>query len=195
MKDSIAAKILEVALAREALKFGEFKLSAGGTSSYYFDARLVTLDPEGAYYVARAFLPVIKECGAEAIAGPTIGADPIVASVAVMSHLEGVGIPGLIVRNQPKEHGAGRLVEGPLKHGARVAVVDDTCSTGKSLFHAIQAIEAEGCTVVKVMSILDRRQGGSHQIRFRGYDFYTILEANEKGQIAPAGPARGVPAR
>ena len=185
MSNSEAETILKLAKERGALKFGEFKLSAGGTSPYYFDGRLITLDPEGAYHVARAIIPVLKECGAEAIAGPTVGADPIVSTVAVMSYLDGDPIPGLIVRMEAKQHGRGRAIEGPLAQGSRVAVVDDACTTGSSLLHAIDAVEEAGCQVVKVIVILDRRQGGSDEIRRRGYDFVALLQADERGGITP----------
>ena len=180
-----AAAILELAKRKGALAFGEFQLSAGGTSPYYFDGRLVTLDPEGAGMVARALLPILRERGAEAIAGPTLGADPIVSSVSLLSGEEGPPIPGLIVRKEAKEHGAGRLIEGPLTEGARVAVVDDACSTGANLFHAIDAVEQAGCQVVVVACILDRHQGGSDEIRRRGYEFVSLLEADERGDIRP----------
>ena len=185
MDGSEADAILRHAKGIGALKFGEFRLSAGGLSSYYFDGRIVTLDPEGAYRVATAFYPILRDCGAEAIAGPTVGADPIVASVATISHLKGHPIPGLIVRKETKEHGAQRMIEGSLKPGAKVAVVDDTCSSGGSLLHAIDAIEEAGCRVVKVLCILDRHLGGSDEIRRRGYDFLALLEADEDGRIVP----------
>ncbi len=184
---SEAEVILELSKRLKALMFGEFKLSAGGTSSYYFDGRVLTLDPEGAYHVAKAFLPILKECGAEAICGPTLGADPIVASVSVMSHVEGHPIPGLIVRKEAKGHGGKRAIEGPIAGVKKVAVVDDTCTTGSNLFHAIEVAEAAGLEVVKVMCILDRRQGGSDEIRRRGYDFASLLEADDSGQIRPTG--------
>ena len=178
-----AETILEVAKATGALEFGEFELSAGGKSAYYFDGRLVTLDPKGAYHVAKALLPILREIGAEAVAGPTVGADPMVSAVALMSHTEGPPIPGLIVRTEAKTHGAKRLIEGPLVQGARVAVVDDSCSTGASLFHAIDAVEAAGCSVAAVMCILDRHMGGSDEIKRRGYDFIALLEADPEGRI------------
>jgi orotate phosphoribosyltransferase len=182
---SEAEAILELAKRKGALKFGEFTLSAGGVSSYYFDGRLITLDPEGAYRVASAIVPILKECDAEAIAGPTLGADPIVAAIAVVSHLQGHPISGLIVRKEAKEYGGARAIEGPLVPGARVAVVDDACTSGASLFHAIDAVEAAGCLVVKVIALLDRREGGSEELRRRGYDFVALLEADEAGQITP----------
>jgi orotate phosphoribosyltransferase len=182
---SEAAIIFDLAKQLGALSFGEFKLSAGGTSPFYFDGRLITLDPAGGYAIAKALLPVLADCKAEAIAGPTLGADPIVSAVAVISHTQGRPISGAIVRKEAKTHGGGRLIEGPLKEGARVAVVDDTCTSGASLIHAIDAVEAAGCQVVKVMTILDRREGGSDEIRRRGYDFYALLQANERGEITP----------
>ena len=185
MAKSAAEIILELAKQKGALTFGEFQLSAGGTSSYYFDGRLITLDPEGAYHVAKAIIPILRESRAEAIAGPTLGADPIVSSVAVLSYLEGRPIPALIVRKETKQHGGMRSIEGPLTQGARVAVVDDTCSTGASLLHAIAAVEQADCEVVKVISILDRHQGGSDEIRRRGYEFVALLEANESGEVTP----------
>lgn len=188
MTASHAQAILDLAKQSGALMFGEFQLSAGGASSYYFDGRIVTLDPRGAYLVAQAFLPILRQCGAHAVAGPTLGADPIVAAVAMASHLDGgASIPGLIVRKEAKEHGGKRAIEGPLMPpGARVAVVDDACSTASSLFHAIEAVEAAGCEVVKVLAILDRRMGGSDELRRRGYDFAALLEADADGNIAPA---------
>ena len=192
--ESLAETILELAKRKGALTFGDFRLSSGKTSSYYFDGRLITLDPEGAYHVARAFLPILVECGAEAVAGPTVGADPIVAAVALMSHVQGLSssegksrpIPGLIVRKEPKQHGTGQAIEGSVWSGARVAVVDDSCTKGGSLLHAIQAVEEAGCRVVKVLCILDRCEGGSEEIRRRGYDFTALLEADACGNIVPA---------
>ena len=181
---SDAEGVLDLAKRRGALRFGEFRLSSGGTSNYYFDGRLVTLDPEGAYLVARAMLPILKECSAEAIAGPTLGADPIVSAVALLSYLDGTPIPGLIVRKEAKGYGGKKVIEGPLREGMRVAVVDDTCTTGGNVFNAIEAVKAAGCEVVRVICILDRREGGSDEIRRRGYLFTALLEASESGEIA-----------
>ena len=184
-----ASTILKLAKDKGALLFGEFKLSAGGTSGYYFDGRILTLDPEGGYRVAQAFLPILRECGAQAIAGPTLGADPIVSAVSVVSSIEGYPIPGLIVRKETKEHGGKRAIEGPtatLCEGASVAVVDDTCTTAGSLFHAIEAVENAGYKVVKVMSILDRNEGGSEKLRRMGYSYYSLLSANADGEIRPS---------
>ena len=189
MSNSESDRILELAKSKGALLFGKFNLSAGGTSSYYFDGRILSLDPEGGYRVAKAFLPILKECGARAVAGPTLGADPIVAAVSIVSYLEGSPIPGLIVRNETKGHGGQRAIEGPtsgLEPGAPIAVVDDTCTTGASLFHTIDAVEAAGYRVVKVLTVLDRNEGGSDEIRRRGYSYQALLTADDSGEISPS---------
>ena len=182
----LARSILSLSERLGALRFGDFKLTSGEASAYYFDGRLVTLDPEGSYLVAAAFLPVLRELCVEAVAGPAVAAVPMVSALALLSHIEeGSPLGGLIVRPEAKAHGTGKRIEGAVRAGARVAVVDDTCSTGGSLIDAVDAVEAAGCTVVKVMCILDRNMGGSDAIRQRGYDFLALLEADEGGRIRP----------
>jgi orotate phosphoribosyltransferase len=116
----------------------------------------------------------------------TMGADPIAAAVAVASHQEGKPVPAFIVRADVKEHGTQRRVEGPLRAGSRVAIVDDVLTTGGSVLRAIEAVEAEGCRVVKVVVLLDRQQGGAEEIRGRGYDFAAILKADLEGEVSLA---------
>lgn len=183
---TLAERLLQLAGERGALQYGEFTLTSGEKSSYYFDGRLLSLDPEGAYLIGKAFLPIIREAGAQAVGGPTLAADPIVAAVALTSHLEGTSIPAFIVRAQTKGHGTQKLVEGPLAPGSRVAIVDDTCSTGGSLLHSIDAVEAMGCTVAVVVVLLDRRQGGADELARRGYRLVTLLEATPAGEVRVA---------
>lgn len=184
MPDNPAARIRQLAERLGALRYGSFRLSAGGMSTYYFDGRLLTLDPEGSYLVARALLPLVLGSGASAIAGPTLGADPIVASVATVSHLEGTPVSALIVRGQAKEHGAGRRIEGSMDSAAKVAVVDDTCTTGRSMIDAVEALEEHGCVVTAALCILDRNEGGASLFARRGLPFHALLRASPDGEIA-----------
>ena len=185
-RSRIKEEILDRALALGALKYGDFTLTSGKKSKYYFDGRLLSLDPEGSRLIAEATLPVLHAAGVEAIGGPTLGADPIVAAVAVVSGQQGQGIPGFIVRKEAKAHGTGQGIEGPLRPGSKVAIVDDTCTTGGSLLEAIEAAEDAGCSVIKVIAVLDRNEGGSEELRRRGYDFITLLQANQEGIIEAA---------
>ena len=179
-------RLLALALERGAIKYGEFTLTSGKTSSYYFDGRLLSLDPEGAHLISQALLPLLEQVGAKAVGGTTLGADPMVAAVALASHLGGGSIPAFIVRKESKAHGTKQNIEGPLIPGTNVAIVDDVCTTGGSLFHAIEAAEEAGCTVVKVVSVLDRNEGGSKEMRSRGYNFSALLAATSEGKIEAA---------
>jgi len=179
-------RLLELMLEK-SLKRGDFVLSSGLRSSYYFDGRLTTLWPEGAYLVGKRVFQLAREAGAEAIGGPTLGADPIVAAAALVSWLEGKPLPAFIVRREPKKHGMQRYIEGHLPPGGQVAIVDDVVTTGGAILRAIEAVEGEGCRVMRVIALLDRQQGGSDELRRRGYDFTPLFLADPTGEITPGG--------
>ena len=188
--EGLPERVLAAAHGVKALMFGDFTLASGKKSSYYFDGRLLTLSPLGSWVVAEALLPEVRAAGAMAVGGPTLGADPMVAALTMLSVRDGGDpIPAFVVRKGEKDHGTGKLIEGPLAEGVKVAIVDDACSTGSSLFHAIDAAEAAGHEVVLVACILDRHQGGSEELIRRGYRFHAILEADADGNIRPAGAA------
>ena len=183
----LADEILAEAEGLGALLFGEFVLASGQTSSYYFDGRLLTLSPKGGNLAAQALLPAIREAGAEAVGGPAVGAVPLVAAVTMLSGQDGgAPVPGFFVRKEAKDHGAGKAIEGPLPTGARVAVVDDVCSTAGSLYMAIEAAEAADHEVVLAACILDRGQGGADRLRADGYRFHAVLAADAEGRVSPA---------
>lgn len=182
-------RLLKLVLEK-SLKRGDFVLSSGLRSSYYFDGRLTTLWPEGAYLVGKRVFQLAREAGAEAIGGPTLGADPIVAAATLISFIEGKPIPAFIVRREPKKHGMQRYIEGHLPPGGQVAIVDDVVTTGGAILRAIEAVEEEGCRVVRVIALLDRRQGGSDELRRRGYDFTPLFLADPTGEITPGGAIR-----
>ena len=175
-------RLLEL-FKEHAVLHGDFTLSSGLKTTYYFDGRKVTLWPEGAYLIGKKVFDIVTEAGAEAVGGMTVGADPIVAAVAVVSHLEGSPVTAFIVRGDVKGHGTQRRIEGPLRAGCKVAIVDDVITTGGSVLRAIEAAEAASCEVVKVAVLLDRNQGGSEEIVRRGYDFTAILSADETGEV------------
>ena len=181
--DDVVAGLLKLALARGALKYGEFTLTSGRKSSYYFDGRLLSLDPEGADLIGRALLPILRRAGANAVGGPALGAVPMVTAVALASREELDPLPAFVVRTGTRTHGTAQTIEGPLAKGSHVGIIDDTCTTGGSLLHAIAAAEEAGCTVVKVVAILDRREGGAEELERRGYDFTALLAATPEGNV------------
>ena len=187
MSSEITHKILELSEQVGALRYGDFTLASGAKSGYYFDGRLISLHPEGAYLLGKAFLETLQGSGVDAVGGPATAAIPIVTAVALVSRLEDSPIDAFFVRSEAKDHGTGRQVEGRLQAGSRVAILDDVCTSGGSLFMAINAVEEAGCTVETVLAILDRHQGGSDELRAKGYNFRPLLEADAEGRVRVAG--------
>ena len=176
-------RLLHIAQENGALKTGSFLLSSGKESHYYFDGRLLSLDPEGINLIADLMLELMSKLKLGGIGGPTLAADPIVAAICTKSFDGNSGIPGFIVRKEAKQHGMSQLIEGTLEKGTHVAIVDDTCTTGGSLFHAIDAAEKQGAVVDLVMVVLDRNEGGSDEVRSRGYEFESLVYVNDKGEF------------
>ncbi|MHB9024464.1 MAG: orotate phosphoribosyltransferase [Armatimonadota bacterium] len=168
-----------------ALSRGHFVLASGKTSTYYLDGRMVTLLPEGAYLLGKLLVARLRELGVQAVGGLTMGADPIAAAVAVVSHLEGSPIPAFLVRKETKSHGTQKLVEGHLPPGARVAIVEDTVTTGESALKAIAAVEALGCTVTIVLALVDRLEGGRELLEGKGYPFSPLFTIRDLGITPP----------
>jgi orotate phosphoribosyltransferase len=166
-------------LKSRSLMFGEFTLASGKKSNFYFDSKLTTLLPDGAWLTAREVLRSIRENGieADAIGGLTLGADPIVCPVAALSHTEGPALRAFIVRKEAKEHGTGRRIEGKLAPGSRVIIVDDVVTTAGSTLKAIDAAEAEGHTVVAVICLVDREEGGAAKLA--AYPFFPLFRRRE----------------
>jgi orotate phosphoribosyltransferase len=143
-------------LALKSFRLGEFKLSSGGTSDYYIDCRTTTLDAKGARLTGEVFLDEIRrrEWNPQAIGGLTMGADPIVVAVSVVSG----ELNGFLVRKAEKQHGTGQRIEGYRQKGARVVIVDDVCTTGASTVQAIEAAREFGFQVVGAMCLVEREE-------------------------------------
>jgi orotate phosphoribosyltransferase len=168
-------------IQRDAIQRGDFVLSSGRRASFYIDLRLVTLSAAGSYLVGKAMLDLLADEPVDAVAGMTIAADPIVTAMALVSHLEGRPMAGLIVRKEAKQHGRGRQVEGPLQSGMRVVVVDDTFTTGGSALQAAAAVEEAGGQVGRVLGIVDRGEGARAAIEARGYRFDCLFQVGDLG--------------
>ncbi len=153
--DSARQKLLST-LAHKSFRLGEFKLSSGGTSDYYIDCRTTTLDARGSKLTGEVFSEEIRTQGwkPRAIGGLTMGADPIVVAVSVVSG----DLDGFLVRKAEKQHGTGQRIEGFREKGARVVIVDDVCTTGASTVQAIEAAREFGFEVVGAMCLVEREE-------------------------------------
>ena len=145
-------------LAEKSFRLGQFKLSSGGTSDYYIDCRVTTLDARGARLTGDVFWQEIRARGwrPRAIGGLTMGADPVVSAVAVVSG----ELHGFLVRKAEKQHGTGQRIEGFREQGARVVIVDDVCTTGASTIQATEAARDFGFEIVGVMCLVEREEAG-----------------------------------
>jgi len=143
-------------LAHKSFRLGQFKLSSGGTSDYYIDCRTTTLDAKGSRLVGEVFLEEIQNRGwkAQAIGGLTMGADPIVTAVSVVSG----ELHGFLVRKSEKQHGTGQRLEGFREKGAHVVIVDDVCTTGASTIQAIEAARDFGFVIAGAMCLVEREE-------------------------------------
>lgn len=159
--ESIRTQLLDL-LAVNSFRLGEFTLSSGIKSDYYIDCRTTTLHAKGAELTGQVFLDLVESQGwkPQAIGGLTMGADPIVTAVSVISSQAGRPIHGFLVRKAEKAHGMGQRVEGFREKGVRVVIVDDVCTTGSSTIQAIQAAREFGFTVVGAACLVEREEAG-----------------------------------
>ena len=141
-----------------------FKLASGRVSPYYVDCRPTTFSAEGLALIGEIVFELVKDLGVEAIGGLTLGADPIAHAVALTSFLKGQPLNSFTVRKEPKGHGVGRQVEGDVKPGDKVVIVEDVITTGGSTLKAIAAAQEFGLKVVKVIVLVDREEGGRQAV-------------------------------
>jgi orotate phosphoribosyltransferase len=166
-------------LLAHSFKTGDFTLASGRKSTYYINGKLTTLDARGAYLVGRMFLAMLADDVPEAVAGLTLGADPIIGAMLSLAGLEDLPLRGCIVRKRAKEHGTKSLVEGALREGDRVVIVEDVVTTGGSSLEAIAAVRAAGCEVRRVLAVVDREEGGRAALAAEGCRLESIFTASE----------------
>ncbi len=157
-------------------------LASGRESDFYVDGKQTSLHPRGAFLLGRLLLEKIPLFGrVDAVGGPTLGADPLATSVALVSSLEGRPLPAFIVRKEPKGHGTKKWIEGQknLVPGGSVVVVEDVVTTGGSGLSAVEKIEGEGYRVAGLLAVVDREEGAREAIEARGYRFESLYTKTE----------------
>ena len=177
-------KLKKILLKKSVITGREFTLSSGKRSDFYVDARISTLDPEGAYLCGKIFLEMLEAYQVDAVGGYSIGADPIVASIAVLSHLDSKPIQAFIIRKHEKSHGTQKMIEGNFEEGFRVVLFDDVVTSGGSILKGINEVETQGGKIQAVMAVIDRDEGGREKIEAAGYPFLSIFKKTDLYQPA-----------
>lgn len=168
-------------LAARSAKRGTFTLASGRQSSLYIDARLTTMSAEGLALIGPLGLDRLMESNwaVDSIGGLTMGADPIACAISYASALAGTPLRAFSVRKEPKTHGTRKLIEGPFRAGDRVAVIEDTITTGGSARKAIDAVRAAGGLVVGVLALIDREESGRQALEAENVPVIALTLASE----------------
>ena len=170
-------------LRSESLQLGEFTLASGKKASYYLDCRKITLHPKGANLIAEGMLEVMRQSGPlpDAVGGMAIGADPITASIVTLAGQQDLPIKGFMVRKEPKGHGTGKQIEGPVVPGQRVVIVEDVITSGGSALKAVDVAIDFGLQVERVIAIIDRLAGGEAAFAAKGSPLTTLTTIRDFG--------------
>ena len=173
IRESLKAEILD-----KALKFGDFTLASGKKSKYYINCKTVALDARGSYYAGLNLLGLIPG-EAEAVGGLTLGADPLISSVTVLSHIEKRPLRGFIVRKEKKDHGTQSQIENCPPKGSKVVIVDDVITTGGSALKAAEAALENGLNVILALCLVDRMEGGEEAFKKLGIPMASVFKIEE----------------
>jgi orotate phosphoribosyltransferase len=175
-------------LLERSVERGEFVLSSGRRSSYYIDCRRSTMSAEGMVLIGRLGWNAIQRAGwrPASVGGLTMGADPVAYAIAAASFGSKHPVDAFSVRKQAKEHGTGRLIEGNFQSGNAVVIVEDVITTGESARRAIHAIEGEGGTVLGVVAVVDRQEGGRQTLEADGRQVVALTTVSALGLAGQA---------
>ncbi len=167
-------------LRKQAFFRRRIKLSSGKISNYYIDVRRVSLTGEGIYLISHLIWDLIKNEKVTAIGGPTLGADPIIGGVCFLAYKNRKKLKGFIVRKTPKKYGERKLIEGAtLSSKDRVVLIDDVATTGSSLLKAIEILKRENVRVVKIIVVVDRKEGARQLFSNLDYPFLALFTRDD----------------
>lgn len=172
---------LKQLLIERSVRTGDFILASGKSSSFYVDARMTTMSPQGLALIGPLSLDLMEKNGwaPDSVGGLTLGADPVAFSISRASVDRLPLVRAFTVRKQAKVHGIGNLIEGPFKPDDKVVVVEDVVTTGKSALQAIDAVVQAGAQVLGVLAVVNRNEGGVDAIRSRGFETLSLLAIDE----------------
>lgn len=171
--DEKKSKLLD--LIKSRVIHSDVILSSGKKSNYYVDGKYVSLSSEGAYLIGNIFFDLLKNKNIDAVGGLEMGAVPICGAIAAISYLKGHPIQTFVVRKNPREHGLKKEIEGPVKKGDRVIIVEDVTTTGQSVLKTIEKCQKNGLIVLGVIVLFDRLEGAKERVEEKGIKFESIF--------------------
>ncbi|MGB3203292.1 MAG: orotate phosphoribosyltransferase [Nodosilinea sp.] len=158
-----------------AYQEGDFVLTSGQRSTYYINGKLVTLHPQGSLMVSRLLVDLISPDTA-AVAGLTLGADPLVTAVSLVALYDDRPLFPLIIRKEAKGHGTRAYIEGvTLPAGSSVTVLEDVVTTGQSALKAVERLQGAGYQVNQILALVDRQQGGAELYQDHNLPFKALF--------------------
>ena len=180
------ADALRQLLLERSVRSGDFILASGQRSSCYVDCRPTTMSGAGMVLIGRLGWRAIRDAGwtPTAIGGLTMGADPVAYAIAAASYGTELPLDAFSVRKEAKDHGTGKVIEGNFTAGSSVVVVEDVITSGGSALQAIDAVQREGGTVVGVLAVVDRQQGGRARIEEKGFGVVSLTTLRQLGSAA-----------
>jgi len=169
-------KLKKALTACQALQYGDFTLASGKRSKYYIDIKRASTDPAILSYIAEAMEVEVRRRGmkVDAIAGVVLGSVPLAVALSLRT-----GIPYIMVRKEKKDHGTGKLIEGILKEGMRVLVIEDVVTSAGSSAEAVLILRNAGAKVDSVLAVIDRQEGGAARLAEIGVELLPLLTAEE----------------
>lgn len=173
--ESAKDRLLDLIREHAVLDGREFTLASGAQSGVYIDLRRVTMHPEGASLIGAMLLERLSASGVVAVGGMQTAAIPVVTAVVMASAATGSPLRGFYVRDKAKPRGAQRRIEGQMRPGDRVALLEDTMTTGGSTMTAVEAVREEGAEVVRVIAVVDRQKGGAELYAAAGIPFEAVV--------------------
>ncbi|NCF94144.1 MAG: orotate phosphoribosyltransferase [Verrucomicrobiaceae bacterium] len=169
-REDLAARIAEVSLLK-----GEFTLRSGRTSHYYLDTYLFSTQPDILESLGKLFAERLGD-GVNKLAGAELGGIPLVTVASLAS-----GLPCVFIRNQKKDYGTAKQLEGNLGEGDQDALLEDVCTTGGQILEAAKVIEAQGAKISKIIGTIDREEGARENIEDAGYTFEALFTKTDLG--------------
>ncbi len=182
--EKMKQRLIELILER-TFKFTDeptFKLASGTMSNFYFNCKPTTLNSEGMYLTGNLLYDIIKSRKSwkvKGVGGLTLGADPVANAIAYTAHINDELLEAFVVRKEPKKHGTMLWIEGNVKKGDKVVIVEDVITTGGSTKKAIDRAQECGLKVLGVVVLIDRQEGGREAIESLGVPVRVLLTKEE----------------